>query len=114
MQDYELVTWLLGAKTPSIRYLALTDLLGYPAEEDRVVEARLALMTSGPVPAILARQTKTGAWSDERSYYTPKYISTHWSMLLLTELSVDGGDPRVGVRDRLFRGLQFAGSVRRS
>jgi hypothetical protein len=94
MQSHELATWLLGAKTPSIRYRTLTDLLGYPADDIRVVEARQALMTSGPVPAILARQTKTGAWSDERSYYTPKYVSTHWSMLLLTELDVDGDDPR--------------------
>jgi hypothetical protein len=94
MQDHELVTWLLGAKTPSIRYHALTDLLGYPAEDSRVAKARQTLMASGPVPAILARQTKTGAWSDERSHYTPKYVSSHWSMLLLTELSVDGNDPR--------------------
>jgi hypothetical protein len=103
MQDHELVTWLLDAKTPSIRYRALTDLLGYPAEDDRVVEARQAIMTSGPVPAILARQTEAGAWSDERSYYTPKYVSSHWSMLLLTELDVDGNDPRFrqGVRHML-------------
>jgi len=103
MQDHELVTWLLGAKTPSIRYRALTDLLGYPAEDASIAQARQALMTSGPVPAILARQTKTGAWSGERSYYTPKYVSSHWSMLLLTELSVDGDDPRFrqGVRHML-------------
>jgi hypothetical protein len=72
MQDHELVMWLLGAKTPSIRYRALTDLLGYPAEDARVAQARHALMASGPVPAILARQTESGAWSGEHSYYTPK------------------------------------------
>jgi hypothetical protein len=94
MQDHDLVAWLLDAKTPSIRYRTMTDLLGYPAEDASITQARQALMTSGPVPAILARQVETGAWSDEHSYYTPKYVSTHWSMLLLTELDVDGNDPR--------------------
>ena len=103
MQDHEFVTWLLDAKTPSIRYRTLTDLLGYPAEDARVTQARQALMTSGPVPAILARQTESGAWGGEHSYYTPKYISSHWSMLLLTELDVEGDDPRFrqGVRHML-------------
>ena len=36
MQDHELVAWLLDARTPSIRYRTLTDLLGYPAEDARV------------------------------------------------------------------------------
>jgi hypothetical protein len=103
VHDHELVTWLLNARTPSIRYRALTDLLGYPAEDSRVAQVRQALMASGPVPAILARQTETGAWGGEHSYYTPKYVSSHWSMLLLTELSVDGDDPRFrrGVRAML-------------
>jgi hypothetical protein len=94
MQNHDLVTWLLEAETPSIRYRTLTDLLGYPAEDGRVRQARQDLMTSGPVLAILARQMESGAWGGERSYYTPKYVSSHWSMLLLAELSIDGDDPR--------------------
>lgn len=93
-QSPDFVTWLLNAETPSIRYQTLTKLLGYPATEARVVEARQSILHSGPVPAILAHQSKTGQWQGEHSYYTPKYFSTHWSLMLLAELSVDGGDAR--------------------
>ena len=94
MDESEFATWLLSAKTPSIRYQTLVDLLGYQADETRVVQTQQAIMRSGPVPAILIHQSETGKWSGERSYYTPKYISTHWSMMLLTELCVDGSDSR--------------------
>jgi hypothetical protein len=52
-------------------------------------------MQTGPVPAILARQTPEGHWEGERSYYTPKYTSTHWSMTLLMEFAADPADPRL-------------------
>jgi len=94
MDQHEFTTWLLATETPSIQYRALVDLLHYPVEEARLVQARQAIMRSGPVPAILSHQTKTGNWDGERSYYTPKYTSTHWSLMLLTELSVEGSDPR--------------------
>lgn len=51
-------------------------------------------MKEGAVPAIFARQTTTGQWADEHSYYTPKYVSTHWSMMLLDELCADPADER--------------------
>jgi hypothetical protein len=94
MNQQEFTTWLLAARTPSIQYRTLVDLLHYPVEEARVVQARQAIMRSGPVPAILSHQTKIGNWDGERSYYTPKYTSTHWSLMLLTELNVEGSDPR--------------------
>lgn len=89
-----IVDWLLAASTPSIRMRALTDVLGCLPEEARVRRERRAILTSGPVPAILKSQTQTGSWKAERSFYTPKYVSTHWSMLLLTELDVDPANPR--------------------
>ena len=100
MSETEFIDWLLSARTPSIRYQTLTDLLGYPADDPRAIAARQAIMTDGPVPAILARQTEIGNWVGDRSYYTPKYVSAQWSMTLLTELCVDGDDPRFqrGVR----------------
>lgn len=51
-------------------------------------------MREGPVTAILQAQTANGAWSGEHTYYTPKYVSTHWSLMLLVELAVDGADAR--------------------
>jgi hypothetical protein len=97
----ETLSWLLEAETPTIRYLTLVDLMGLPEADDRAGEARRAIMRQGPVPAILAEQTEGGNWPGEYSYYTPKYKSTHWSLLLLTELHVDGQDPRFR------RGVEF-------
>lgn len=94
MLKQELTDWLLKAKTPSIPYLLLAKVSGLPPDNAQVRLARLKVARGGPVPAILAQQTKAGNWRGERSYYTPKYVSTHWSMMLLTELGVDGEDPR--------------------
>lgn len=95
MSVNSLVKWLLGANTPSIRYLALRDLLDRPEADGEVRRARAAIMETGPVPAILAQQTADGHWAGERSYYTPKYVSTHWSMVLLVELAADPADARL-------------------
>ena len=89
-----LIEWLLQAATPTIRYRTLVDLLGLPPADVRVVAARRAILTEGPVPAILAQQADSGAWKGERSYYTPKYVSTQWSMTLLAELGTDGQEAR--------------------
>ncbi len=94
MPHSDLVDWLLEAETPSIRYLTARDLLGLPDDHPQVTLARHAIMTNGIVPAIFAKQTPSGQWANEPSYYSPKYVSTHWSLLLLTELCVDPTDER--------------------
>lgn len=99
------VQWLLGAQTPSIRYLTLRQLLGRPTDDAEVQIAWQEMKTAAPIPAILAEQTDKGSWSGERSYYTPKYTSTHWSLLLLAELSADANEPR------LKRGTEYMLSV---
>jgi hypothetical protein len=90
MSETDLTTWLMSAESPSIQYRALVDILGLSANEMRVRQAQQAIMKNGPVPAILSHQSAEGSWSGERSYYTPKYTSTHWSMLLLAELCAEG------------------------
>ncbi|MEW6230858.1 MAG: hypothetical protein AB1566_00925 [Chloroflexota bacterium] len=95
MSDSDFIHWLLAASTPSIRYLTLRSLLAQPTDDPEVEDARQAIMAEGPVPAILTGQTDKGDWAGEHSYYTPKYTSTHWSMLLLAELAADGVDPRL-------------------
>jgi hypothetical protein len=87
--------WLQQASTPSIRYLTLRRLLDLPDTDPAVLQARYAMRTEGPIPAILENQGETGAWKGESSFYTPKFTSTHWSMLLLAELAADPADPRI-------------------
>jgi hypothetical protein len=90
-----LTDWLLESPTPSIRYLTRCHLLDRPDDDPDTRAARADIMQTGPVPAILARQTPEGHWEGERSYYTPKYTSTHWSMTLLMEFAADPADPRL-------------------
>jgi len=93
MSETALTDWLLQTTTPSIRYQTLRFLLDLPETDAAVLPARQAMQTEGPIPAILERQAETGAWKGDRSFYTPKYTSTHWSMLLLVELGANPSDP---------------------
>ena len=83
------IHWLLEAETPSIRYLALRTIVRRNESDSEVQKAWEDMKKSGPIPAILRGQTDSGAWANEHSYYTPKYTSTHWRMLLLAELHAD-------------------------
>jgi hypothetical protein len=91
-EESDFTGWLLQSQIPTIRYLTLRDLMGRPEDDADVQSARKAIMTEGPVPAILAKQTASGQWGNEHSFYTPKYTSSHWSLLLLAELQADAGD----------------------
>lgn len=94
MPAFDLIDWLMEAETPTIRYLTARHLRKLPDSDPLVQAAKKAIMTEGAVPAIFARQTETGQWADEYSYYTPKYVSSHWSMMLLAELHIDPTDER--------------------
>jgi hypothetical protein len=91
----DVISWLLESPTPSIRYLTLRRLLGHDGSDKEVKAARVAMQTMGPIPSILEKQTPSGSWAGSTSYYGPKYVSTHWSMVLLTELAADPNDERV-------------------
>ncbi len=94
MHKTGLTKWLLGSNIPSIRYRTLVDLLECPPDDERVMQARQEIMSSGPVPVILSGQSNSGKWKKDHDYYTPQFFSTHWNMTLLAELDVDGQDPR--------------------
>ncbi len=89
-----LINWLLASRIPSIRYLTYTKLLEMDESENIVRKEFSAIQNEGPVPAILARQISSGQWPYLNHFYTPKYVSTHWSLLLLKELVVDPQTPR--------------------
>ncbi len=94
MVQSEFVDWLLNANTPTIRYLTLREVMHVADSDPQLQAAQQAIMTEGPVPAMLEKQAPTGQWGHDHSYYTPKYVSTHWTLTLLTELCVDPSDLR--------------------
>jgi len=89
--------WLLepDSANSSIRYFALTDLLGKPADDLKVAAARQAVMEHGPVPTILANQHSEGYWEKPGPGYNPKYRSTVWSIIYLAQLGANPANARV-------------------
>ena len=90
----QIIPWLLSAATPTIRYKTYKSLLNLPESEQKVINSRNEINLSGPVPEILSLQIIPGQWPYINHYYTPKYVSTHWSLMLLEELALDSNEER--------------------
>ncbi len=91
------MSWLLDGDEPSIRYLALTQLMGMREEDREVREAKSAIGRKGWAAEILSRQDKGGWWVSADSFYRPKYLSTNWMLLVLSDLGMTKEDPRVRI-----------------
>jgi len=91
------IPWLMepDLNNPGVRYFALRELLDRPEDDSEVQAARAAIMTTGPVPAILDAQYPDGYWVKPGGGYSPKYRSTVWQVIFLAELGADPTDERV-------------------
>jgi hypothetical protein len=91
------LAWLLEPDevNPGVRYFALRDLLDRPEPDQEVIQARRAVMATGPVPVILKAQAPEGYWVKPGGGYTPSYRSTVWQVIFLAELGADPTDERV-------------------
>jgi len=89
------VAWLLEENQPGIRLRTLTELLGRPSSDPEVRAARSQVASIGWAAEILARRTPGAGWSDGTSPYRPKYVSTNWMMLVLSDLGVTRDSPAV-------------------
>jgi len=89
------IAWLLEEDQPGIRLRTLTELLGRPSSDAEVRAARNQAASVGWPAEILARRTPGAGWSDGTSPYRPKYVSTNWMMLILSDLGVTREHPAV-------------------
>ena len=87
--------WLLSEEQPSVRYLALTQLEGRKETDAEVRSAKGRIPSSGWVAEILSRRDPAGWWAREKSLYTPKYTSTNWNLLALSDLGATREIPEV-------------------
>jgi hypothetical protein len=87
--------WLLEEDNPSVRYFTLKRILGLSEKHKDVRQARQRIMEAGAVPAILEKQQPPGNWEAEKSFYTGKYRSTVWQLIILAEHLADVEDSRV-------------------
>ena len=80
--------WLLEEddECPTVRYLALTDLLDRPETDAAVRDARAAIPVSGLVPRMLAAMDTDAYRERYPRFYTDKYRGLVWSLVTLAEL----------------------------
>jgi hypothetical protein len=94
--------WLLQEDQPSIRYLALTELLDKPQNDPDVKSAAAKLPEIGWGAEILSKQDPGGWWVAEGSLYRPKYLATNWMLLTLSDLGLTRADPRINTACELW------------
>jgi len=82
------IDWLLEGDQPAVRYRALTELLHRPESDPVVRAARRDVPLRGWAAEILGRRRPGAGWDDETSQYRPKYLSTNWMMLVLSDLGL--------------------------
>ncbi len=80
------LSWLLEPENPTVRFLALRDLLDRPANDPDLLAARDAARARGPIPDILKAMHPEGYWAEPGPGYNPKYYSTVWSLIALSQL----------------------------
>lgn len=90
------VSWLLENDTnqPGVRYFTLRDIMGRDENDEEVKAAKAAIMTSGPVPVILAAQHPEGYW-DTPEVIPPIYGATELALTYMAQFGADGAAPRV-------------------
>ena len=93
--DGSVIEWLLEENNPSIRYLTLTKLLNVSPRRREAVETRKRIPEWEPVRKILAKQKRNGGWDEGRTWYLPKYKSTVWQLLILSQTGIDPTLPAV-------------------
>jgi hypothetical protein len=91
----KVLDWLLEEDQPAIRFLALTRLLGKSETDSDVREAKSRIPSVGWAGEILAGRNPAGWWVNEKSLYHPKYISTNWNLLALSDLGATRTIPAV-------------------
>jgi hypothetical protein len=98
----ETLDWLLSSETPGVKYLALRELTGMPADDPEMEAARQAAYRHGPVAAILENMQEDGYWCRPGAGYNPKYRSTVWSIIMLAQLGA-----RAQEDDRIARACAY-------
>jgi hypothetical protein len=102
------VEWLL-AGDPAVRWQAMRDLAG--AGRAAVARERARVATEGWGAQLLAKQGRDGMWAG--GMYTPKWTSTHYTLLALRDLGVPPDNPQCRRACELIleRGIQPDGGV---
>lgn len=99
------IDWLLEEDQPSIRYLALTELIERSEKDSEVQSARENITKLGWAKDILEKQTPRESWINKASLWQPKYVSAFWTLLILSDLGLTKEEPRIDKACQVWMGL---------
>ena len=117
-QNKQVIDWLLEDDQPSVRYHTLTGILDRKESDTEVRRAHSQIAKKGWARDMLARQKPGGYWEpreigapNEKNLlkwmdflYRPKYVSTNWRALVLSDLGLTAKDRRIGkIADLFFK-----------
>ncbi len=91
----KVIEWLLEEDQPSVRYLTLKTLLGRSESDPEVRQAKLQIPRIGWAAEILSERRSGGYWVDGERLYVPKYLSTNWKLLVLSDLGLTRAHPSI-------------------
>jgi len=89
------IVWLLEKSNPSVRYFALQDILGKNENDPHVVDAKKAISESKIIKQILQKMNPQGYWEEPANPYHPKYKSSYWQLMTLSQLGMDRTNEKV-------------------
>ncbi|MDG6997641.1 MAG: hypothetical protein JRN15_00840 [Nitrososphaerota archaeon] len=95
MGNNETIRWLLEEDQPSMRYLALTELLGMSDKDSKVKSAKKNIAKKGWAKEILEIQTPSETWVNKARIWQPKYDSPFWRLLVLSDLGLTREEPTI-------------------
>jgi hypothetical protein len=84
--------WLLEKDSDGVRFLTLKELVGLPKNDKELLEAKKVANTKGQIGRILKHMKPEGWWNKPGGGYSPKYYSTVWSLILLSQLGASIDD----------------------
>jgi len=118
------VDWLLEEDQPSVRYYTLVDILGRKENDPEVTEAYSRIPRKGWAKDILQLQKLGGYWESKEPawpkdilgwldfLYRPKYVSTNWRAIVLSDLGLTSKEMRIRkVADLFFKYKLRLGSM---
>ena len=93
---YKSLPWLIEESDPGVRYLALRDLCDLYPEDPILETAKDNAVKFSPIANVIDKMNSEGFWVKPGPGYGPKYKSTVWSLILLSQLGADiNDDPRI-------------------
>src|SRR2546422_11406125 len=93
MSRDKVLDWLLELEQPSVRYLALTQLLGKSETESDVKHAKARIPSAGWAAEMLARRDPAGWWGRDAHPMSPKHVAMNWNLLALSNLGATRATP---------------------